>query len=579
MDKLPSHVQLNIFYYLSIRDVMRLYQTTREWKDRISHDRPLWRMLYERTFGRGFSNDKWILWAIRRLWSESPSEEMWEAARHVHLTTLDELDAYTWYRLLRGRFLTIDNWRKGKPRRSIFIPEEYVRPIFKWMTIFTHLRSSYGLAVISSNYNGLGFVIYDDTLDDIKPGYHSTATDVVPVDQHLDNASFIRSLSNEEFIVAGRTVYIDKKSGETTKSILVWDIGNLKLIEIDKCPYCIPTLSMTELLPSDQWELTMHAGGWLFLRHEKLHIDEIKNQKYIVCAIYDIRRHRIAAGYLLKEDVQTTLGRVTPNSVLHYYGYTIPCDKQDGGESSQPSYNYRWRAIQVTTRSDTQTLDANLNWYQQEPAVDDINQAKEKYDPIEAEIRTRGYWCSEAYQFKKMKSKRDIQLYGGLGAKILIQHLGEDLFLISDVDNKLPRDVFVVHSLNQPDPLWAKQVLDYHTPIFDQQAIFCYSAEGEGQLLDMYTGKVLATMNTKGLDRFHHIIGPICRAEREDRYVLVDVYSGKILHGIIANNRLSSFGVPPKANPRHHLGMDIYQPTHLEIVGYTRVEMDEYGQV
>jgi hypothetical protein len=37
---------------------------------------------------------------------------------------------------------------------------------------------------------------------------------------------------------------------------------------------------------------------------------------------------------------------------------------------------------------------------------------------------------------------------------------------MSDIDNKLPRDVFVVHSLGQPNPLWAKQGLDYYTLIF-----------------------------------------------------------------------------------------------------------------
>jgi hypothetical protein len=577
MDKLPINIQFNIFYYLSIRDVMRLYQTSHGWKDRISHDRLLWRMLYERTFGREFSNDKWILWAIRRLWSESSSQEMLEASSYVHLTTLNELDAYTWYRLVRGRFLTIDNWRKDKPRRCIIVPEEHVLPIFKWTTVWTHANSSYGLAVISSDYNGLGFIIYDDTLAIIEPEYHDIMTTIIPVDQHLDNISFVESSTNEEFIVIEGPTYMDEESEETAKSFLVWDLGNLQLVEKDGCTYCIPSLSMTELLPSEQWDLIMHAGGWLLLEHNQPHIDEIKNQEYIVCAIYDIRRRRMAAGYLLKEGVQMTLGRVTPNSVLVYYGYTILCDKQE--ESSQQSYNYRWGTIQVTARSNIQTLDANLNWYRQDPTIGEMNQAKEKYDPIEAEIRTQGYWCSEAYQFKKVKSKQDIQLYGGSGANIDIQHLGEDLFIISNASEKLQQNVFIVHSLSQPDPLWTRQGLDFYLPIFDQQAIFCYSSEGEGQLLDMYTGKVLATMNTTGLYRFQHIIGPICNAVHEGDYVLVDVYSGKILRKLIASDRLPSFGALSTANAKESVNIGISQPTYLEIIGYDNVEIDEYSQV
>jgi hypothetical protein len=95
----------------------------------------------------------------------------------------------------------------------------------------------------------------------------------------------------------------------------------------------------------------------------------------------------------------------------------------------------------------------------------------------------------------------------------------------------------------------------------------------------MYTGKVLATMNTIGLDYFHHITGSICCAECEDGYVLVGAYSGKILREIIAINRLSSFGAPPTVSPKYNINIEISQPTRLEIIGYNNVEMDEYGEV
>jgi hypothetical protein len=109
LDILPVEVQSNIIYYLSIRDLINLYQTSWHWRRRIADDKFLWRRAYERNFGHEFVKDHWILWALRRLWSQSPLREQRLAARHVNLTSLDHLDAYTWYRLVRGRILTEKN--------------------------------------------------------------------------------------------------------------------------------------------------------------------------------------------------------------------------------------------------------------------------------------------------------------------------------------------------------------------------------------------------------------------------------------------------------------------------------------
>jgi hypothetical protein len=71
------------------------------------------------------------------------------------------------------------------------------------------------------DYNRLGFVISDDTLDNIVPKYHTIMTEVAPVDQHLNNASFIEPSTSEEFIVAEGPTYIDEESEQTAKSTLI----------------------------------------------------------------------------------------------------------------------------------------------------------------------------------------------------------------------------------------------------------------------------------------------------------------------------------------------------------------------
>jgi hypothetical protein len=150
----PSEVHSNVIYYLSIQSLMRLYQTSRYWKHKISSDKFIWRKVYERHFGHEFAKDRWILWAIRRLWSQSSCEKQRLAARQVSLTTLDELDGYTWYRLVCGRVLTERNWRNDTPQRSIFFPKEH-------LDTHTSFHSSskngltYGLALLLKNLMNL----------------------------------------------------------------------------------------------------------------------------------------------------------------------------------------------------------------------------------------------------------------------------------------------------------------------------------------------------------------------------------------------------------------------------------------
>jgi hypothetical protein len=95
LDKIPNEIQLNILCRLSIQSLICLYQTSHYWKHRIGNDKQLWCSVYERNFGHEFAKDRWILWAVRRLWSHSSSEEEHLAAQHVNLTTLEHLNGYT----------------------------------------------------------------------------------------------------------------------------------------------------------------------------------------------------------------------------------------------------------------------------------------------------------------------------------------------------------------------------------------------------------------------------------------------------------------------------------------------------
>jgi hypothetical protein len=217
---LPCDIHPTIIRYLPMQDLMQMYQLSRYWKYIISNDKFIWRSIYEHKFGHEFAKDRWILWAVRRIWSQALSEEKRLEARHVQLNTLEHLDGYTWYCLVRGRLLTEKNWRNNTPQRSVIFSgvhfDEHV-----WDAAATHARVSYGLAFTTS-YDRLGFAIIDDTLHNV-PSMPMSSTPanslvnksvmpsvvdgkVVLLDPMLDTTTFAHNLSSEEFIIAEKII-------------------------------------------------------------------------------------------------------------------------------------------------------------------------------------------------------------------------------------------------------------------------------------------------------------------------------------------------------------------------------------
>jgi hypothetical protein len=255
--EIPDEVQLDILFYLSVQSLIRLYQTSHYWKRRISNDKQLWRSVYERDFGREFAKDRWILWAVRRLWSQSLSEEKRLAARRVNLTTLEHLDGYTWYRLVRGRVLTIRNWMSNTPQRIVIFPEDQHNIFYKGLGLS---NLSYGIPFVSDGNNKLGFSIIDDTLDDTQTkrtlslqthdinlalgrtvSIYSTSHIIVPLNH----------VTSDEFVIARK--HIHQQDAHIPIVILVWNIGHLEMCNTEHQSYYVPSLCMAELLPHGMW--------------------------------------------------------------------------------------------------------------------------------------------------------------------------------------------------------------------------------------------------------------------------------------------------------------------------------------
>jgi hypothetical protein len=239
LDGIPNEIQLSILCRLSIQSLIRLYQTSHYWKRRISNDKQLWRTVYERDFGHEFAKDHWILWAVRRLWSQSSSEEERLAARRVSLTTIEHLDGYTWYRLVRGRILTMRNWRNNTPQRVIvFSKGQPNMGLHK--SLFEYSSPSYGIPFISDSYDKLGFIIVDDTLNDVRLASvpDTQMKNALPLQIYNNNVILGRIVSiysvpltnhlrdsvvGEEFVVFKKK--INRQDYRSPIFILVWNIG------------------------------------------------------------------------------------------------------------------------------------------------------------------------------------------------------------------------------------------------------------------------------------------------------------------------------------------------------------------
>jgi hypothetical protein len=121
--------------------------------------------------------------AIRRLWSQSSSEEKRLAARHVSL--------------VRGRMLTLKNWRNNTPQRIIVLPENHL-DMHICTSASRQKNFSYGIPYISNGRDKLGLGIIDDTLND---------TQLIPIpDTQMSDALF--SLTHDNNVILGRVVPI-----------------------------------------------------------------------------------------------------------------------------------------------------------------------------------------------------------------------------------------------------------------------------------------------------------------------------------------------------------------------------------
>jgi hypothetical protein len=396
----PSEIQSKIIRYLTIQDLLHLYQTSQYWRRKIGDDKVLWREMYERMFGCNFAKDRWILWAIRRLWSQESSGKEHSAAQRVNLTTLERLDASTWRRLVRGRILTMRNWRDNIPQRSIVFPKgvsnTWISSLYRWS------NSTYGLAFATEKYNGLGFAIVDDTLSNEQllpvpdmqvndePRSCSESGDkndahnsvilgqVVPSDQRTHKIQFDFNVSSEEFIVVSKSIrQYNRHQVISTKLVLAWDIGQLKRCRSSSRSYCIPSLCMTELLPDEDCVLLEQQSGWLLVQGPDFHGEDDTQEWHQQYMIYDLRHARLAASFIVEGNLRPIIGRATPEKVQIYYGYAtripnISVSARTAGASETELYQYHWYTIEISTQSIMPVPTMDPAWCSQMPSLDAI---------------------------------------------------------------------------------------------------------------------------------------------------------------------------------------------------------------
>jgi hypothetical protein len=534
LDKIPNEIQLNILCRLSIQGLMRLYQASHYWKHRIGNDKLLWHSVYERNFGHEFAKDRWILWAVRRLWCQSSSEEKRLAARRVSLTTLEYLDGYTWYRLLRGRILTMRNWRNNTPQRVIIFPKDQ-------HDMLTHEESpvshglSYGIPFISDGNNKLGFGMIDDTLNDTQLVSMSgalmenvlslqTESNYIVLGKFvmLDSIPYaidlVDHVASEEFIIAKKKV--NKRNCSDTIVILVWNIGHLEICNTEHQSYCVPSLCMAELLPHGWWYFLEQQSGWLLIEDQTTHMDDF-TQYYL---LYDIRRGRLAISFSIGTDMKPTIGKVTPDKVQIYYGHTkLTYETEITSEYCQ----YYWHTIDVSVQSDMPTSTIDLTWYNQIPTNEAIETVKATYRAIMECVKDQGYWCGKGYLLKTNSANEGMLLSTEMGLGIQPQHLIDDMFLLTPPDFWIIGSKFIlIHSLLQQHVIWSKSKLDSYVLIPEEKAILTYDVDGTVQLLDMYTGNILNSFSFQECCHIDHIIGPFCYFCGTKR-MLIDVRTGE----------------------------------------------------
>jgi hypothetical protein len=604
---IPSTIQLDIYAYLNIRDLIHLYKTSRYWRYRISNDEKLWRLIYKRRFGDEFAKDRWILWAVRRLWSQSSSEEKRLAACHVNLTMLERLDGYTWYCLVRGRILTEKNWRNNKPQRSIVFSKEQLNEDFSCK--YTYARLTYGLVFVTRHSRQLNFAMVDDTLNVTPPTlvsrvqnngdspYPAVLASKIKDKSNVTRGRLVQSkpisddiyihpnVSSEEFIVANRVIIEnDHDTYLLTDALLVWDIGHLEVYyKGSDQPYYMPRLCMTELLPWPMSRLLAQQSGWLIIQNWNDCMNE--HEEYSQYMLYDIRRAHLAASFIISNSIKPILGKATPDKVQIYWGDVISIDDDDDTSNSQifdlsemGFYQHRWHIIEVSALPGAASHTADLSWRDRIPTRQVLSDVQEKYHNIKLHALKQGHWCDKNYRLKTIKSKKSIPLSDCTDPEVTTRHLYDDLFLILYKNER--SDVLLVHSVRQQRALWSKTVLTHIKLIYEEKAILTYS-KNSAKLLDMYTGKVLSSFKLQGCRRIRHIIGPICRVSGRET-LLIDVRTGKKIRTLTPSQAAQSLlNSSEETNMKNTSIRNFLIPTRVEYVNPkgNAIWIDEYAQV
>jgi hypothetical protein len=605
---IPSNIQLYIISHLSIQSLVRLYQLSRYWKRRIGSDKSIWRSVYENYFGREFANDGWILWAVRRLWSQSSSKEKRLAARHVNLATLESLDAYTWYRLVRGRVLTERNWRNNTPQRSIAFPEGQLNILVSGIN--TQCNLTYGLVFAYKGVNRLTFAIIDDTLNDASSstvsgaktynipswGAISSGTQkirkynvvfgrVVQSDQIIGEAPFSIRSSSEEFIIANSTiVYDDQSSSRRMQTIFAWDIGQLEMHDIDGQLCCVPRLCTFDLLPDDNYWLLTQRSGWMLIQYLEPYIDKYDQQKYWQYILYDIRRGRLASAFAVRGGTWPTIGRATLDKVQIYYGLTVPVSNAATKfeTSGTESYQYCWCTVEISAQPDIPIPAVDPSWHKQMLMPQTIEKTKRRYYNVMECVREHKYWCDKYYLLKKTMAKETIHLPVDTNLYSWKRHLFDDLFLILHENRQEHRcNVFLVHSTRQKRVLWSRTTLTCSVIIPDEKAILVYEPHSIAQLLDIYTGNVLNSFEIKEYSTIVHVIGPLCSASDDIRNVLIDVRTGERIRTLVPGHMTQSLDPFVQASMERALIPHFIGPVHIEHANWpnTVIWIDEYAQI
>jgi hypothetical protein len=582
---IPSEIQICIIGYLSIQDLIHLYQTSHYWQHKIDNDRLIWRRAYERHFGNEFAQDHWILWAVRRLWSQSSSsssvEEKHIAARPIHLTMLDHLDGPTWRRLVRGRILTERNWLRNTPQRSIFFPEEHFGITVWDYFLMPKVRLDYGITFASRKHNRICFSIIDDVSNKMMNVHppnlvlgKTLLTEKITEDLMLDAEA-----SNREFIVAKKTIAIlSQDQSLSVKMMLVWDVRELEIRHTDDDQsYCAPRLCMIEWIPDTTLCSLAQQNGWLLARINYPYLDPHTQQMHQQYVLYDIRRGHLAASFSIKEGIQPTLSKATLNSVQIYCSFT---STEATSDTADTSMIYHWYVMQVNASSNTHIPTTHLT----PPNLTSTSKrlaAETKYQTIQTLVREQGYWHHEDYRIKTAVASGKMPLSVSMRPSISTHYLINDLFLVVLYFYPHGENIFLAHSIRQQRVLWSRPVLANYLLIPDEAAIFTYHDDGDTQLLDMYTGNILSEFKCQGFGMLCHISGSLCYISYGTQSVLLDVYTGKEIRTLMPNKIAQSFLLPYLQSNPESLALWFLDPTRIGYIDWEKrcLWVDEYAQV